>query len=149
MHTMLEIYIPPEYHGVERVMRPIFTFGLKVRGTIGEGKVVWAVADGTAEHFDKLGYVWDYRDYDWSEADVLCFGADEESLLDSGKIKDDHDLVTIPNTSLSLHVDQAIAILVSHYTQNYPDADRDAFVKSRWDELCERRRKNKEAQGKT
>ena len=139
------VYIPPEYHGLERMHRVPYTFGIEVAGSPEKHgpNVVWAVADGTAEHFEKEGHLWNYYDYDWSDVDTLCFGHDEESLLDSGKIKEHHNVVTIPQTSLSMQMDQAMAIILAHYVANYPDEERAAKVKAAADRIKSMRRENR------
>jgi len=140
---MLRVYVPEEYQLYERLMRPIFTFGLEVSGDPDKygDKVVWAVADGTAE--DLADRVVDYRKYDWTQAATVCFGHDEESLVHSGKIKDHHDLVTIPQTSLSINMDQAMAIILAHYVTVVPDEEREAKVQKAMDGLRALRAENR------
>lgn len=137
------IHMPREYIEDEsgRYTRVPFVFGLHVTELPEKhgGKIVWAVADGTAE--DLADRVVDYREYDWSQADVLGFGHDEESLVHSGKIKDDHDLVTIPQTSVSMQMDQAMAIIIAHYTTVVPDEEREARVAGQLKRTQKRRRK--------
>ena len=124
-------------------MRPIFTFGLEVSGDPDKSgdKVVWAVADGTAD--DLADRVVDYREYDWSQAATVCFGHDEESLVHSGKIKDHHDLVTIPQTSMSMNMDQALAIILAHYVTVVPDEARDVKVQATLNEIRAQRAENR------
>lgn len=142
---MLRIYMPDEYlfHESGRYTRLPFVFGLEITSLPEKygDKVVWAVADGTAE--DLADRVIDYREYDWSQARVLGFGHDEESLVHSGKIKDHHDLVTIPQTIASMQVDQAMAILIAHYVTVIPDAEREAKVNDSIAKVSELRKENR------
>lgn len=122
---MLTIYVPEQYTADQRALRAAMTFGLLVKAGVPKGKVVWAVADATAE---QLGAV-DYREYDWSQVDSLCFGADDEILIETDKIKPEHDVVTIPQLAWSLYMDQAIPVILAHYVTYFPDGERDDRVK--------------------
>lgn len=118
MLTMLTVCLPehsaPEDE-LNRLLRVTGAFGLDAKG-VANGKVVWAVADTTA---DKLKPV-SYREYDWTDVDTLCIGADMDVLFDTDLIKPEHDVVTIPGMGYSLYGDQALAILLEHYVHNYP-----------------------------
>lgn len=123
---MLNVYIPEAYHTDQRALRAIMSFGIDAKGEIPADakKVVWAVADRTADTLQPI----DYREYDYSDVDTLCFGGDDEILIDMGVIKPNHDVITIPGLAWSLYMDQAIAVILAHYVKRYPSEDRNLRV---------------------
>jgi len=113
---MLNVSVPLKYHTDQRVLRPLSCIGMGATASQDKGgRIVWAVTDRTAEVTNPV----DYREYDWSGDVTLCFGADDEILADTDKIKPEHDVVTIPGLRHSLYLDQAMAIILEHYRRNY------------------------------
>lgn len=121
---MLNIYIPKELQNDFRILRVPSAFCFDMKGEIPADakKVVWATGDRTAYDLNAVNYM----EYDWSDVDVLCFGGDDEILIDMDVIKPEHDVVTIPNLSASLYVDQAMAIILNYYIRKYPCPEREA-----------------------
>lgn len=138
MLNMLKVYIPEEYHSDQKALRAINTFGIDAKGAIPADakKVVWAVADRTAEETNPV----DYREYDYSQADIICFGGDDQILIDTGLIKPEHDTITIPDLAWSLYMHQAIAVILSHYITHYECEERKQKIKAAREKVAWRKR---------
>lgn len=143
MLNMLKVHIPDEYHADQKALRAINTFGLDAKGVgsiPANARVVWAVADRTAEETNPV----DYRDYDYSQVDIICFGGDDQILIDTGLIKPEHDTITIPDLAWSLYMHQAIAVILSHYITHYECEERKQRIKDARERVAWRKRLKEE-----
>lgn len=95
------IFLPVEARN-RRTVSLIEAFGLEKTNSELHQRRVWAVPEGGVN----------YRDYDFSQADVICFGPDKEGA--DPWMRPEDDRITIEGLPWPIYVDQAMAIIFEH-----------------------------------
>lgn len=100
------VFLPVEARN-RRTVSLINGLGFEKTASELHDRRVWAVPDGEV----------DYREYDYSQAEVVCFGTDKDGA--APWMRPGEDTVTIKGLEYPIYVDQAMSIILEHIRNDF------------------------------